>query len=158
VFSTAKQRDNPELRAAWKPIFDKYRVDLVLQGHDHTYGRTVLETPLADPQTTANVATGLSQRDERTGTVYVVSVSGPKMYNLNRKPFMKRVAEDTQLYQIVHVDRDALRFEARTAIGELYDAFVLKKRPGEVNELIEHVPDAPERLRQAEPAAAGSAR
>jgi hypothetical protein len=40
IFSTGKDRDNPTLRAAWKPVFDKYRVDLVLQGHDHTYGRT----------------------------------------------------------------------------------------------------------------------
>ena len=39
VFSTGKDRDNPELRALWKPIFDKYKVDLVLQGHDHTYGQ-----------------------------------------------------------------------------------------------------------------------
>src|SRR5262245_43621488 len=29
VFSTAKNRDNAQLRAAWKPILDKHRVDLV---------------------------------------------------------------------------------------------------------------------------------
>ena len=44
IFSTAKDRDNPELRNAWKPVFDKYHVDLVLTGHDHSYGRTGLDT------------------------------------------------------------------------------------------------------------------
>jgi hypothetical protein len=154
IFSTAKDRDNPTLRAAWKPIFDKFRVDLVLQGHDHTYGRTGLETPPAGvPETVGNVPTGLRKAELETGTVYVVSVSGPKMYNLNPKPFMKRVAEDTQLYQIIHIDGDTLRYEARTAVGEVYDAFTLRKRPGQVNELIEEIPPTPPRIRT--PSAAG---
>ena len=36
IFSPAKGRDNPEQRAAWKPLFDRHGVDLVLTGHDHT--------------------------------------------------------------------------------------------------------------------------
>ena len=40
VFSPAKGRDNPELRRLWKPVLDRYRVDLVLAGHDHTYARS----------------------------------------------------------------------------------------------------------------------
>jgi len=153
IFSTAKERDNPALRAAWKPILDRHRVDLVLQGHDHTYGRTSLDTPLSVLDVVDNVPTGVTNVEPRTGTVYVVSVSGPKMYNLNRKTFMVRAAEDTQLYQIIHMDGDHLRYEARTAIGELYDAFVLKKRPGQINELVEDVPNTPERLRSEADAA-----
>jgi 3',5'-cyclic AMP phosphodiesterase CpdA len=153
VFSTAKDRDNPALRAAWKPILDKHRVDLVLQGHDHTYGRTGLETPLAMPETVGNVPTGVNKVEAQTGTVYVVSVSGPKMYNISPKPFMKRVAEDTQLYQIIHIDGDKLRYEARTAVGQVYDAFLLQKRPGQINELIDQTPTTPQRLRSAAPAA-----
>jgi len=151
MFSTGKDRDNRELRALWKPILDKHRVDLVLQGHDHTYGRTGLETPVA----AANVATGANTRDTFTGTVYVVSVSGPKMYNLQRHPFMPRQAEGTQLYQIIHLNGDKLSFEAFTATGELYDAFTLTKQAGAPNTLLEQIPDTPERLRPpvaAEPA------
>jgi len=156
IFSTAKDRDNPKVRNAWKPIFDKYRVDLVLTGHDHSYGRTGLETPLVVPEVVANVPTGLNKVDAKTGTVYVVSVSGPKMYNLNPKPFMTRVAEDTQLYQIIHIDGGTLRYEARTAIGEIYDAFTLRKRPGQINELIDQAPTTPTRRREpAEAAAVG---
>ncbi len=174
MFSTGKDRDNAELRALWQPILEKYRVDLVLQGHDHTYGRSGLNVPSATdrqqpatlgatagsdvrggivqtavPQTIANVPTGLQKLDQATGTVYVVSVSGPKMYNIQRAPFMKRVAEDTQLYQIIHIDGNKLRFEARTAIGQLYDAFELHKSPGKVNELIEIAPEIPEHVRPA---------
>jgi acid phosphatase type 7 len=145
IFSTGKDRDNPALRAAWKPIFDKYKVDLVLTGHDHTYGRTGLETPLK-LDTVGNVPTGVTNVDADSGTVYVVSVSGPKMYDLNRKPFMVRAAENTQLYQIIHIDGNQLTFEARTATGELYDSFALKKIKGQKNELVEGSVTMPERI------------
>ncbi|APZ95581.1 purple acid phosphatase family protein [Fuerstiella marisgermanici] len=152
MYSTGKDRDNSELRALWKPVLDKHRVDLVLQGHDHTYGRTGLETPLEVPaETIANVATGLNKRDQKTGTVYVVSVSGPKMYSMQRHSFMRRQAEDTQLYQIITIDGDKLTFEARTAVGKLYDAFTLAKRPGQINLLTEGTPEVPENRRVPDP-------
>jgi 3',5'-cyclic AMP phosphodiesterase CpdA len=149
IYSAKEGRDNGRLRDLWQPTFDKHRVDLVLQGHDHTYARTELMTYQQ------NVPTGVTARSPQAGTVYVVSVSGPKMYDLGRRPFMRRAAEDTQLYQIIHIDGDELRYEARTATGKLYDAFLLRKRPGEPNELIEQVPDTPENRRPQELKAAG---
>jgi 3',5'-cyclic AMP phosphodiesterase CpdA len=141
LYSSKEGRDNPLLRAAWQPVFEKFHVDLALQGHDHTYVRTGLMT--AD-----NVATGVAARDDSDfGTVYVVSVSGPKQYDVGRRPFMHRAAEDTQLYQIITIDGDSLRYEARTATGEKYDGFTLKKRAGQPNELIDQIPQTPERLR-----------
>ena len=68
------------------------------------------------------------------------------MYHVERTPAMRRAAENTQLYQIISIDGDTLRYEARTAAGELYDAFRLNKRPGEINELIDEIPNTPERL------------
>lgn len=143
IFSVAKDRDNAALRDAWKPVFERHRVDLVLNGHDHAYGRTSLT------EREANVPAGTNWRSASAGTVYVVSVSGPKMYDLNSKPQaeMRRVAEDTQLYQLISIDGPTLRYEARTAIGDVYDAFTLKKRPGTTNEMIEQIPDVPERRR-----------
>jgi predicted phosphodiesterase len=143
MFSTGEGRDNTELRALWKPILDKHRVDLVLQGHDHTYGRTGLDTPVGNAKTDGV----LNSTDMFSGTVYVVSVSGPKMYNVRRHAFMSRHAEDTQLYQIISVNGDKLHFEAYTAVGELYDAFTLTKQNGAANTLKEEIPDTPERLR-----------
>lgn len=105
VLSAAKGRDNEKLRNTWQPLFEKYKVDMVLNGHDHTYARSSLEKT----------------------TVYAVSVLGPKQYDLERKPWMLRTAEDTQLFQVIKITPNKLTYEARTATGELYDAFDLTK-------------------------------
>ena len=140
VFSVSDGRDNTDLRAAWQPIYDEFHVDLVLQGHDHAYGRTELR------RHAHNVVGGTTARAGEFGTMYVVSVSGPKMYKGNQNPFVRR-AEDTQLYQVITVDGDHLTYEAKTATGKLYDAFKLVKRMGEPNTLIEQVPPIPENRR-----------
>ena len=140
MYSAAVNRDNPHLREIWQPIFDKYRVDLALQGHDHAYARSTLEVP-------HNVPEGTSAKSG--STVYVVSVSGPKMYDVQQgRPFIPRSAAGAQLYQLIHIDGDQLRYEARLATGQLYDAFSLKKRNRQPNELIEQVPDTEELLRR----------
>ena len=144
IYSTGKTRNNSVLRAMWKPVLDKHQVDLVLQGHDHTYGRTGLNTPIVEPdEAIKNVMEGVNLVDGQTGTVYVVSVSGPKMYPMQKHPFMKHQSENTQLYQIIEVNGDELHYEARTAIGEPHDAFTLKKREGKINQMIEQVPRIP---------------
>jgi 3',5'-cyclic AMP phosphodiesterase CpdA len=138
VFSPAKDRDNARLRAVWKPIFDEFRVDLVLNGHDHTYART---GEIVGGPGVRNVPTGYQQAyDPEIGTVYVVSVSGPKMYDITKGQFARRFAEDTQLYQVIEVNDWELNFRAYTATGQLYDAFTLEKREGKPNRLREVLP------------------
>ncbi len=44
VYSAHPSRDNVAVRNAWQPLLDRYRVDLVLQGHDHAYARTGMMT------------------------------------------------------------------------------------------------------------------
>jgi 3',5'-cyclic AMP phosphodiesterase CpdA len=119
IYSTAKGRDNKKLRELWRPLFDKYTPDLVLQGHDHTYGRSGVMRE-------DNLLTGARLKDEK-GTVYVVSVSGPKMYTLEKEDWMVSSAADTQLYQLITIDGDTLHYEARTANGTVYDSFDLHK-------------------------------
>jgi len=114
IFSTAKSRDNKEFRERFKPLFDQYHVDLVLQGHDHTYSRG------------QNLPRGLSGR-EVNGPVYLVSVAGPKMYQVDGAKWMDVSLENTQLFQVIHVDGANLKFEAYKTSGELFDAFSLKK-------------------------------
>ena len=153
MFSPANNRDNPELRELWKPLLDEFKVDLVLTGHDHTYARS---GDVSAKVGTVNVPTGYTQvYDPAIGTVYVVSVSGPKMYNITNDMFV-RTAEDTQLYQIIEVDGDEIRYAARTATGQLYDAFTLKKRAGQPNELRETLP--PEHRRAASGGSGGTLR
>jgi hypothetical protein len=117
---------------------DEFKVDLVLSGHDHTYARTGdVDVTLA-----ANAPSGYGQAyDPEIGTVYVVSVSGPKMYEITKGSFAKRIAENTQLYQIIDIDGDTLRYRAFMATGELYDEFRLNKRSGLANELVEVFPE-----------------
>lgn len=138
IYSSGKGRDNAELRDRWKPVFDRRDVDLVLQGHDHTYARTGHDVP-------ENVATGLNNVTNE-GTVYVVSVSGPKMYDLNVGDYVKRAGAGLQLYQIIDINGNELVYEARTATGEKYDGFKLRKRLGQANELIEQIPETPPSL------------
>jgi Purple acid Phosphatase, N-terminal domain/Calcineurin-like phosphoesterase len=112
VFSTAEDRDNPEVRDAWLPVLEEHDVDLVLQGHDHTYGR------------------GQSSDD---GPVFVVAVAGSKMYDLGdpedawraHGAELQHSAENLQTYQVVEVDGDTLRYESRTLSGDVQDAFTI---------------------------------
>ena len=132
IFSAGGRADKDQ-REAWKPLFDKYVVDLVLQGHNHTYARG------------NNIGSGATVRDTTKGTVYVVSVSGPKQYKLKKDPWVARGGENTQLYQVITVSGDTLNYRAMTAVGELYDAFDLVKQMGSPNKLIDRAPQSPER-------------
>jgi len=123
LYSSGKDRDNPRLRAILLPVIDKYSVDLVLQGHDHSYGRTF------------KLRNGTVVKDGQSGTVFVSSVSGPKFYEVNEKHrhLMKKLGTDAQLFQVITVEKNCLIFEARTVTGERYDYFELKK-----NEKLRH--------------------
>ena len=113
-YSPASDRDNKEMRQLWKPILDQFKVDLVLSGHDHTYSRT----GLIETKNIKNIPTGYQQAyDPKIGTVHVVSVSGPKMYEITKGRYAKKLGENTQLYQIIDINKDSLRFRSYTAIG-----------------------------------------
>jgi hypothetical protein len=102
----------------------------VLQGHDHAYARSGLGGP-------KNVPEGI--RGKSSNTVYVVSVSGPKMYDLKEAWDVSRVASGVQLFQVIHISRERIHYEARLATGELYDAFVLAKNKDGKSTMTEQV-------------------
>ena len=117
LFSVGKARDYAELRETLMPIYDRYKVDLVLQGHDHHYGRT------------HKIAGGKIVREDQSGTVYAVSVTGPKMYPPNPKHshLMAKMAGDLQMYQVIEVSDRRLLYQAFSIDGALRDRFELKK-------------------------------
>jgi len=119
IHSIAKERDYAEMRAALVPLYDRYGVDLVLQGHDHAYGRTW------------KLAANKVVPDAARGTIYVISVSGAKMYEIHRanRELMARLVEQKQLYQVVSIRPSRLSFAAYGADGVRVDAFELRK-PG----------------------------
>jgi hypothetical protein len=138
MFSSGEGRSNERLRTEWRPILDEHNVDLVLQGHDHTYARG----------RTTNLKQGVNARSPEGGTVYVNSVSGAKMYEIRPNRWedfdgitMERGGENTQLYQVVQVTQDTMTYRSYTATGAMYDAFDLVKRPGDQpNQMIERLP------------------
>lgn len=134
VYSTSKGRDNDEWRDRMEPIYRKHGVDLVLQGHDHTYGRG-LNMPLG------------KSRKQPDGPIYVVSVSGPKMYEIGLQNWMDRAASNIQLFQTIQVSQDTLKYQSYAVTGEKYDAFELIKNAKGKNRLVDHDPELPaERL------------
>ncbi|CAL1518664.1 metallophosphoesterase family protein [Chitinophaga sp. MM2321] len=129
IYSPKSSRDNKRMRETFKPLFDKYKVDLVLQGHDHTYARGMAKIPM-------------QQKGSTSGTMYVVSVSGPKMTDsgVEKKYWMDRSAVYTQLFHVATVENGKLQFRTYTSTGELFDAFDLVKQKGKINKLIEMMP------------------
>jgi hypothetical protein len=127
LYSAGKDRDYPELRAALLPLYDKYHVDLVLQGHDHIYGRT------------RKLAGGKTVGDGQPGTVYAISVSGPKAYELNpmNVALMAITRLHTQMYQVITVAPDRLDFEAFSITGEPVDRFELRKSKAGASTLVD---------------------
>ncbi|MCO5241507.1 MAG: metallophosphoesterase family protein [Chitinophagaceae bacterium] len=123
-YSIRPTRDNIRMRNTFKPLFDKYKVDIVLQGHDHAYARGMQKIEGATHK-------------EKSGTVYILSVSGPKMSSVFEGTWMDVSATFTQLYQLITVEGNTLSYKAYTASGDLYDAFDLVKRKGKSNKLVE---------------------
>ncbi|MDZ8170715.1 metallophosphoesterase family protein [Microbacterium xanthum] len=137
VFSTSEGRDNALVRNAWLPILEEHDVDLVLTGHDHSYGRGHL------------IANETDLDGVQTGPVYAVSVSGPKMYTLSdpddniwTQNGARQVtrAGNTQGYQVIDVTEQAIHYRAIVAVkqdgstvdaevGEVFDEFTITKYP-----------------------------
>jgi len=118
VYSTGSERDNTELRAMLAPLFEKYAVDLVLQGHDHYYGRT------------GKIFQGKIAAADAAAPIYAVSISGPKMYKQNQTftHLMRRMIGETQLYQILTLSPRYLTYVCKSLDGEVKDGFTLVRQ------------------------------
>ncbi|MEL6693252.1 MAG: metallophosphoesterase [Pseudomonadota bacterium] len=131
IFSSGRGRDSADRRAVLLPVLERHDVDLVLQGHDHTYARGAIgQTP---------ERLGWKDSGGQVNIMFVNSVSGPKQYDFQEDGWdmyvdegvaLARRAENTQFFQIITVDGDTLSYEARTALDELYDDFEMRKTDG----------------------------
>jgi hypothetical protein len=81
IYSTSLHSGDGDVlavRGALAPMFDKYKVDLVINGHDHEYERS-------KPLHAGNPATGAPVVG--TGTVYVINAgAGANPYGVNSNP------------------------------------------------------------------------
>lgn len=113
MVSSARNR-TPDIRfPEFKKLFEKYRVPLVLTGHEHLYARGRMESDFP---------------------VYVVSVAGPYQNAIRFDNWLERAGTSLQLYQEIVVKPDTLSYTSKTVLGDIYDAFIITKQStGELN-------------------------
>ena len=117
AYSSGGNRDNPEVRELWTPIFDKYHVDLALQGHDHAYLRTY---PMRGQK---RVATA------KDGTIYTIAVSGTKHYEQMPHDYTEVGFTKVSTYQVldIQINGNRLVYRAHDVDGKVRDEFVIEK-------------------------------
>jgi len=117
AYSSGGNRDNPSVRAAWTPLFDQYHVDLVFQGHDHAYLRTY---PLRGHQRVAS---------PKEGTVYIIAVSGTKMYPQPAHDYTEVGFTNVATWQVLDLQLSGPRlvYRAYDLDGKARDEFIIEK-------------------------------
>jgi 3',5'-cyclic AMP phosphodiesterase CpdA len=117
AYSSGLNRDNKSVRQVWGALFDKYHVDLALQGHDHAYLRTY---PMRGQEVVDTAA---------EGTIYIVSVSGTKFYEQGNFAYTQFGMTNVSTYQVldIKIDGNRLEYGAFDVDGTNRDTFVIQK-------------------------------
>lgn len=116
LYASHPDRDHSNLEKAWRLIFERHGVDLVLQGHDHAYMRT---HPMYNGMPVPN----------GKGIYYVVSVAGTKFYEQAIRPYTAVGLTQTRTYQRIAIDQQSriLTYEAIDDDGIIVDRFSVSK-------------------------------
>jgi hypothetical protein len=112
-------RANVDVSKAFTPIFDKYHVDVVFNGHDHGVSRTY---PMNNGEMVQNPSEGT--------VYYVTGRSGNKYYNdLTSKVWDAFFydPQDEPCYETVEINKGALTITAHKQDGTLIDKYVIDK-------------------------------
>ena len=113
--SAVAHGSNKDLLAAWGPIIDSHKVDLVLNGHDHNYERT---------QPMRGMTPGATNAD---GTVYLIAGSaGAYLYD-NGTSFFTAYSEKTFNFAILRATAHAIDIKAFRPDGTVIDQTTLAK-------------------------------
>ncbi|MCA9593020.1 MAG: metallophosphoesterase family protein [Myxococcales bacterium] len=122
------QGDSDAPRATWQPLFDQYKVDVVLTGHVHNYQRTLpirgFKTGSTDGQVANSGAGGIPVGG--SGTIYVVSAgAGGDLYNADPASACDTayLTEKTNNFLVLEVEGGTLRYKALRLDGSEIDAF-----------------------------------
>lgn len=107
----------------WSRIIDKYKVDLVLQGHNHVYSRSY---PVKGGKVTG---AGSDMVRHHEGAIYVVvNASGPKFNALKEDQFYHKLhfQNNKQMYAGISISGKTLKYEAYDVNGQLLDQFTIQ--------------------------------
>jgi hypothetical protein len=119
-YNNKQGRPNPAVKAAFCPVFDKYHVDVVFNGHEHGLYRTY---PIKDDKI---------QKETWDGTVYYTTGrSGAKYYNDQGKTDWDAFAynpQDQPCYETVLVNPAKLVITAKKQDGTVIDEYTISRQ------------------------------
>ncbi|HIW31995.1 MAG TPA: metallophosphoesterase family protein [Candidatus Paenibacillus intestinavium] len=106
----------------WVQLFDKYGVQLVLQGHNHEYSRSY---PLIDGKVVEGQSNPITE-----GTVYVTMNASGTKFNEKKKDKKYQAVhfqKGLQMFGTVTVSATELNYNAYDVNGDLLDSFTIKQ-------------------------------
>ena len=119
LYSLSKSRNNFGIRNILRPLYEKYNVTLVLQGHDHAYGRR------ATKKEEGNNCINAEDSLEAQPPIYIVSSCSPKTYKDIDVSKYDVTTIQQRLFQTISVTSDTLKYNSYTIDGVLNDSFTL---------------------------------
>jgi predicted phosphodiesterase len=116
VYYSGGHQNATDIIQSWVPVFDKYHVDIVFQGHSHLYHRT---KPMKNN-------TSVSSHDE--GTMYVTSAGwGAPSYTFFEQSYSAS-GNNTLHFTLINVYKNGtLHLEAKDVTGYTFDEVRLNK-------------------------------
>jgi len=114
VYAVASDKTAAAVRKNWAPIFEKYGVDLVFEGHQHVYSRSY-------PLTEGRV-------DYENGVTYIMGNSGQKFYSSADETLAEKTIYGTATYQLTQIDGNALTVRTLDLGGNELDCVSLRQR------------------------------
>ncbi|MFT7274067.1 MAG: hypothetical protein ACI9V1_003610 [Spirosomataceae bacterium] len=137
------ERELEVIRETLVPVFDKYKVDLVLSGHSHVYERSFLMKGHSGHSTTFNKSQHVIQEtnafytadsppiiNKTDGTIYMVIGSAGRLdWNGRTEPHPSSVYSNYEIggSSVFTVDNNRLNSEWLSADGETRDKFTVFK-------------------------------
>ncbi len=121
LYSMTKHRDNFGIRNILRPLYERYNVALVLQGHDHAYGRRSTKLEDGTKESPVYILTSCSPK-----TYSKIDAKGQDVTNIN-----KRLVQNITIYS------DTLRYNSYTVDGELNDSFIIVREDNGNKKVIE---------------------
>ena len=128
IKSAGAGRSTIIMETLFKKLMVNQGVDIVLQGHDHSYSRY-----------------STKKDDAKTFPIFVSSTCSPKVYDISIDDDADRLGSSINVYQIIDITKDKLNLKTFTLDDQYYDGFsITKDKQGK--SFVEEMPNTPESL------------